>query len=117
MRRDTGSETIYVYPEVETTDEYGNTILRPGDVDNDEPIVVPRCRVQPVTNDSDATQGLSLTTVYRVLCANFPGGPRSAVRWRGDVFYLQAEPAVHRGSRRTAHDTAYMHAAGPLVGD
>ncbi len=115
MRRDSGSEVIEVYPQVRTTDEYGNPVWRAGNPDTDIPIIVTRCRVQPVTSDADASQGLALTIVYRILCADFPGGARSLVRWRGEMFSVKETPAVHRGSSRTAHDTVYMHSMGPIA--
>ncbi len=114
VRRDTGPETVVVYPERVTTDAFGNTVRRPGDPLTDPGIKLQRVRVQPVTTQSDASQGLVMTNVYRILCGNFPGGARSVVQWRNEFFFVQDEPQVHRGGRATAHDTVYMHSMGPL---
>lgn len=102
---DNGPDVLTVYPEVETTDAYGNVVRVPSTV----PVTV-RGRVQPASSDELTALGLVTETVVRFISRSFPGGPWARVEFDGREWDVVGEPRVHRGSPRTAHKTVYLKA-------
>ncbi|ASU81408.1 hypothetical protein CDO52_00195 [Nocardiopsis gilva YIM 90087] len=103
---DRGEEFLDIFPEVTTTDDLGNVIVRPAD----EPVRI-RASVQPVTSDELSAVGQDLATTYRVICRSAPLGAWSRVRWvtnGGTWWDVIGRPRRYGMSRRTAHIDALI---------
>ena len=109
---DWGNETVEVFPERAGTDEYGNTVVVPGDPATDIPVLV-AARVQPSTAEEDAALGLALSTSYRVVSRDFPGGAPAVLRWDGRLWDVIGEPKRRNGSPQTRHVTTFIQARTP----
>ena len=106
-----GAEVIQIYPAVvSTTDDWGNVVTRPGDPKKDQPITLSGVLVQPVTEDANLEQGLSILSLYRVICEHWPSTAGALVWWDGRMFEAVENPARRRYNRRVSHDTVYIKA-------
>jgi hypothetical protein len=102
---DTGPDVVTVYPEVKTTDSYGNTVWKPS------PTGTPVAgRVQPSTSTESAELGQTVGETVRFLSRDFPAGPFARVEWDDRSWDVLGAPREHRGSPRTAHYTTYLRA-------
>ncbi|MYT30471.1 hypothetical protein [Streptomyces sp. MspMP-M5] len=97
---DRGPEEVVIYP--------AGPVLPDGTRGPEGAPVTVRCRVQPVTSTDYPESGYLVTTTYRVIARALPAGPWSRVVWRGQTWTVVGEPARHRGSPRTRHDTAII---------
>lgn len=109
---DWGNEVVDVFPEKTGTDEYGNTLLVPGDPETDMPVPL-AARVQPSTAEENAALGLALSTSYRVVSRDFPGGALAVLRWDGRLWDVIGEPKRYNGSPQTRHVTTFIKARTP----
>jgi hypothetical protein len=100
---DLGPDVVTVYPEVESEDEYGNTVMVP----SDEGVSV-RGRWQPGTAEESAAEGQETSTTYRFLCRTFPAGPYARVTFDGSDWDVLGEPKHYRGSTLTGHYTVRL---------
>lgn len=105
-----GRETVLVWPEVVAVDEWGNRVLRAGDPLIDDPVVVRRCIVQPVTEDADLSQGYRALSMYRVLTRRWPSSAKGIAFWRDQWWEIMENPARRQYTPRTAHDTVFLKA-------
>ena len=85
---DNGPETVLVYPQVESVDEYGTPTLVPSDV----PVEVTGATVEQVRADESAAEGGDTTTTYRVFARGAPAGPYAAAEWDGGRYEVVGEP-------------------------
>lgn len=109
---DNGPDEILVYPEVESTDAYGNPVRVPAET----PVPV-RGRLQPSTVDEASALGQVANTAYRFIARSFPGGPWARVEYAGREMDVVGEPRVYRQPGRTRHMTTYLASRGtPLPG-
>ncbi|RZS39147.1 hypothetical protein EV193_104363 [Herbihabitans rhizosphaerae] len=105
--------TLDIYPSVRTVDADGNEVWLPSET----PITV-RGRVQPISSveqlsfSQRAVIGQSVTTLYRVIARNAPGGPWSRVVYGGRDWEVVGEPECRRYSSATSHVTAIIRAKG-----
>jgi hypothetical protein len=102
------TDVVLAFPEVESTDEYGNPVRVPGGTSVEVP-----CRVQPVSAEEAATLGQETSTVYRILSATWPTGAFGMVTWDGRDWDIEGEPRRSRGSAATAHVTVLIKARKP----
>jgi hypothetical protein len=100
---DNGPDTITVYAEAESTDDYRNRVLGPSGSG-----VIVRGRWQPGVAEESAAQGQETTTLYRFLCRDFPAGPYAKVTFDGADWDVVGEPKKHRGSAATRHTTVLL---------
>jgi hypothetical protein len=107
---DKGTETLEVWPPVEIVDEFGNATRRPGRPGVDTPELVENALVQPVTNDSDMSQGYFLLDVYRVIAREWPWPAKCIVRWDDRFWDVDKNPSRRRYTAATYHSTVIMSA-------
>ena len=103
---DRGEETLDVYPEVTTTDDLGNVIVRPAST----PTRI-TASVQPVTSDELAAAGQDLVTTYRLIARTAPVGAWARIRWvnhGGTWWDVIGKPRRYGMSKRTAHIDAIL---------
>jgi hypothetical protein len=103
-----GPDFVTVYPEVLGTDSDGNRVRKPGAT----PAVV-RGRMQPLTAAEAQAEGQGITTTYKFLCREFPGGAWSRVEWGGRDWDVQGEPQWIALSPATAHFRVVLRARAP----
>ena len=101
---DTGPQTVTVYVEVETTDDYGNRIKAPNLA---TPLTV-RGRWQSSTAEEASDLGQQQHTVFRFISRTFPAGPYGRVAFEGDDYDIVGDPRPRRGSATTQHFTTYL---------
>lgn len=104
---DTGPDEVQVYPEVKSSDSYGNTVWRASTT----PVTV-FGRVQPSTSTESAELGQVVGETVRFVSREFPAGPFARVEWDGRSWDVFGAPRRHRGSMRTEHCTTYLRARG-----
>lgn len=102
---DTGPDEVQVYPEVKTTDSYGNTVWRASAT----PVPVSG-RVQPSTSTESAELGQVVGETVRFVSRGFPAGPFARVEYDGRSWDVFGAPRRHGGSAATAHCTTYLRA-------
>lgn len=105
---DLGPDIVSVYPEVESTDDYGNRVMVP----SESPVTV-RGRWQASTSDEAADEGQQTNTFYRFICRDFPAGPYARVEFDGSDWDVVGDPKIHRGSAMTRHATVRLKERAP----
>lgn len=95
--------TAVVYPEVESTDEYGNTVMVPSATG-----VEVVGRLQPGTTDEQSDLGQVTETLYRFISRTFPGGPYAHVVVDGSTWEVVGSPKRRTGSPLTSHVTTML---------
>lgn len=94
-------DSVEVYVEVETTDDYGNVVMVP----TDTPIQVSGLW-QPSTVDESAALGQESSATYRFLSRTFPGGAYARVVKDGVDYDVVGDP--RHQLRIGGHFTTYL---------
>lgn len=109
-RLDNGPDEVLVYVEVDGTDDDGNPVKVPAAT----PMKV-RGDLQPSTAEEATALGQSLTTLYRFIARDFPGGAFARVSARGRDWDVIGEPKRRNSSDATRHVTVWLSARTPEV--
>ncbi len=67
-----------------------------------DPIEVP-CTVRAVSATEDRSDGLSVTTLRRIMAADWPGTVRALITWGGQEWDAEGDPELFDGSGMTRH--------------
>lgn len=104
-----GPETITVYPEVEVTDEDGNTLLRASDTGIVKTAVIQNS-AQSGTSARRAEQddeGYFTEQNYRLRFSprseHIDLGQTSEIEWNGVRWHIVGYASIYNGSNKTAH--------------
>lgn len=97
MLLDRNESVVIVQPRREVTGEFGTTF-----VDDGSPIEV-ACNIRAVSASEAASLGLTLTTLRRLYCREWPAFPTSALTIAGQPFEQVGEAQWFGGSRRLGH--------------
>ena len=103
-----GDTQVLVYPEVESVDDYGNTVRVPGVI----PVTV-WALCQPSSTEEYVAYGDGVSEVSRILCREFPAGPWGKVTFDGRDWDVVGAPKPHRSFALTSHDTAVVKSRSP----
>lgn len=109
---DSGRAVLAVYPEVESLDEYGNTVRGPVP----SPITVV-AQAQRSTSSEQSREGQLVSTSVKVWARSLPTGPWGRVVWEGREWDVEGQVERRRdGSPATWHDAVYLRSrgAGPI---
>lgn len=104
---DNGPDSVDVFVEVETTDAYGNVVMKASDT----PVTV-RGRVQPSTSTESEELGQVVGTTVRFVSRTFPANAYGQCDFDGQRWDILGSPRKHRGSAATTHVTTYLKARG-----
>lgn len=107
---DYGPHTVKVYPEIETTDSYGNVVKRPSDT----PVVITGCLMMPLASTRgafaaiDVKAGQRVDAAWRFMARQAPLGWWSRLEFGGKIMTLLGGPLVHTASDGTTHISATL---------
>lgn len=107
---DNGPHTVKVYPEVETTDSYGNVVKKPSDV----PVTITGCLMMPLASTRgafaaiDVKAGQRVDAAWRLMARYAPLGWWSRVEFEGRSMTILGGPLVHTASDGTTHISATL---------
>jgi hypothetical protein len=91
-------ETVLVYPEVASTDAYGNTVFVPAAT----PVTV-AAHVQPLVGQENTTQGQAVEDRYRLSARDAPLSAWAEVEWDGARYDVVGQPRRFTWPAEMAH--------------
>jgi hypothetical protein len=91
-------ETVLVYPEIVSTDDYGNTVRVPAAT----PVTV-AAHVQPLVGQENTAQGQEVEARYRLSARDAPLSAWAEVEWDGARYDVVDQPREFTWPPEMAH--------------